>query len=209
MPCPLRVALATTSAVVVGGLMLWEVNNLEEIEQAGGRWQVAKNYGSRFGAAMRPGNMWAMLRRRPYFLVPLLALHVDMLLCGFAGTTLLLGQERVDAIALSAAPLVALWPSVGDVGGGHGRPVIAGSGCYWEKGRAGGVPPHVCTYEAEVCCPAGCEDAGGRWIWGEAAPAADNESGRDDAPTQGAAAGFATLICSKGCASVDCGGGAE
>ena len=50
-----------------------------------------------------------------------------------------------------------LWPSFA----GDADAVIAGSGCYWEKGGSGGVPPHRCTYDAHVCCPEGCESAGG------------------------------------------------
>eukprot|EP01045_Picozoa_sp_COSAG04_P050635 COSAG04_NODE_20614_length_390_cov_0.704467_1_plen_75_part_01 len=41
-----------------------------------------------------------------------------------------------------------------------GLDIIGGPGCYM-------MSRHSCTFETEVCCPAGCMAAGGLWVDGE------------------------------------------
>ena len=41
-----------------------------------------------------------------------------------------------------------------------GLDIIGGPGCYM-------MARHSCTFETEVCCPAGCMAAGGLWVDGE------------------------------------------
>ena len=206
MPCPLRVVYGTLIALIIAGVALFDLHNAEEIYENGGRAQVAQRACARIWAGVTGGGVWQALRKRPLIFALLVFLHVELFI-GYKGSELLLGKEWFDAVVLTAAPLAAVVPSFGGLfGGGE---IVSGAGCYWEKGRRPAVgprvPSHTCTYDMDVCCPSGCEDAGGRWIWGEAAPPADNESGQEEAGVHGAGKGFAKFTCSQGCASIDCG----
>jgi len=205
----MRVVYGTLIAVIIAGVALFDLHHAEEIEETGGRAQVAQRACGRIWAGVKGGNVWQALRKRPLIFALLVFLHVEILI-GYKGSELLLGKERFNAVVLSAAPFAAVVPSLGSFfGSGEEAAVVSGSGCYWEKGRrpAAGprVPPHTCTYDVDVCCPSGCEDAGGRWIWGEAVPPADNESGKEEPGVHATGKGFAKFRCSQGCASIDCG----
>eukprot|EP01051_Picozoa_sp_SAG22_P005305 SAG22_NODE_310_length_12645_cov_20.450183_12_plen_261_part_00 len=254
----MRVVYATAIAAIIGAVAVYEAYRAgEELDGADGAdggglgmgaSAMAKGFCGRLGKAMHPRKVWEILKKRPIILCLLLFLHAEIFF-GFHGSAYLLGEERMDAITLSAAPIMALLPAMPSFSGllmaasgseaSAGSPnVFPGAGCYWEKGRkgaAGGkrVRPHSCSYETEVCCPEGCAGAGGRWIWGEAGPAAQAEA-EDGAENQtagevgqkakaeeaeeaeeGAAGGggggggggghYEGLTCSKGCASVTCG----
>lgn len=212
MACPLRVLATLIIGTIFAGMFAWEIyrNGDEEVGVHGAC--------ARLREVMHPRKAWAALRRPSlwsvlYILVVLLhvLVYVDVVLFDAAATTLLVGEERLHAVVKH--PLVmTVAGAMPRFSFGDGA-VFSGSGCYWENGRWHEgkriVPPHTCTYEAEVCCPEGCEALGGQWIWGAAAPTNDKQSAEAAAST-GMAASYATQACSRGCADVVCeAGGAE
>jgi hypothetical protein len=201
MPCPMRVVYATFIAAVLAAWGLLDM--LQAQEEFDAQMQGAT------GEAGRPPpepqglrqqlrthlNPLALLRRlhqRPIMLALLIFLHMELLVTKFRMSKAILGEEALDALIASSAPLQAvhdMLPSLPWLAGDEQEvpAVVAGTGCYFKM--------RGCSYELAVCCRDGCEAAGGMWIAGP---------GADPRAPKGIGLGGCTSGAG-GCAVTDCG----